>query len=97
MLHLYDVLLTLWAESVHTAVYLLNRTINHQVGFTTPYELWFKTKPSVAHYRTFETIAYTFIVKSLRTKFQAKGTMVIFIGYSATNKGWRFWNPSKTL
>ena len=78
-------------------VYLLNRTINTQVGFTTPYELWFHTKPSVAHYRTFGTLAYSFIDKSLRTKFQAKGHMVIFIGYSATSKGWRFWNPSTDI
>lgn len=93
MLHLYNIPLKLWAESVHSAVYILNRTINSQVGFTTPYELWFRTKPSVSHYRIFATIAYIFIDKSLRTKFQAKGTMVVFIGYSETSKGWRFWNP----
>lgn len=47
-------------------------------------------QPSVAHYRTIETIAYIFIDKSLRTKFHAKGTMVVSIGYSDTSKGWRF-------
>ena len=47
----------------------------------------------MSHYRTFGTLAYIFIDKSLRTKFQSKGTQVIFIGYSATSKGWRFWNP----
>ena len=93
MLHLHDQPLKLWAEAVHTAVYLLNRTINRQVGYTTPFELWFKTKPIVSHYRTFGTLAYIFIDKSLRTKFQNKGTQVIFVGYSATSKGWRFWNP----
>ena len=94
MLHLHNVPLTLWAESVHTAVYLLNRTINNQVGSTTPYELWFKTKPTVSHYRTFGIVAYILTDKSLRTKFQAKGVMVIFVGYSTSSKGWRFWNPS---
>lgn len=38
MLHLHDVPLKLWAEAVHTAVYILNRTINMQSGRTTPYE-----------------------------------------------------------
>ena len=93
MLHLHDLPLKLWAEAVHVAVYLLNRTINKQVGYTTPFELWFKTKPIVSHYKTFGTMAYIFIDKSLRTKFQSKGTPVIFVGYSATSKGWRFWNP----
>ena len=93
MLHLHDVPLKLWAEAVHTAVYILNRTINMQSGRTTPYELWFHRKPSVSHYRTFSTLAYTFINKSLRTKFQPKSLKVIFVGYSDTSKGWRFWNP----
>ena len=93
MLHFHHLPLTLWAEAVHTAVYVLNRTINSQVGYTTPYELWFKSKPTVSHYRTFGTVTYIFIDKSLRTKFQPKGTMVIFVGYSDTSKGWRFWNP----
>jgi hypothetical protein len=86
MLHLHDVPLKLWAELIHTAVHILNRTINTQVGFTTPYELWFHRKPSVSHYRTFGTLAYIFIDKSLRTKFQPKGTSVIFVGYSDTSK-----------
>ena len=60
MLHLHNLPLNLWAKSVHIEVYLLNCTINYQVGFTTPYELWFKTKPSVSHYRTFGTLAYIF-------------------------------------
>ena len=94
MLHLHNVPLTLWAESVHTAVYLLNRTINTQVGSTIPYELWFKTKPTVSHSITFGTIAYIFTDKSLRTKFQAKEVMVIFVGFSTSSKGWQFWNLS---
>ena len=94
MLHLHDLPLRLWAEATHTAVYILNRTINSQVGIVTPYELWFKTKPSVSHLRTFGTLAYIFIDKSKRTKFQPKGSRVIFVGYSKTSKGsWRFWRP----
>ena len=93
MLHLHDVPLKLWAEAIHTVVHILNRTVNTQVGHTTPYELWFHRKPSVSHYRTFGTLAYILVDKSLRTKFQPKGTSVIFVGYSDTSKGWRFWNP----
>lgn len=97
MLHLHHLPLKLWAEFVHTHVYILNRIINSQVGFVTPHELWFKTKPTVSHYITFKTVAYIFTNKSLRTKFQPKGTMVIFVGYSDTSKGWRFWHPITDL
>ena len=97
MLHLHNIPLQPWAEAVNTAVYLLNCTINAQVGYTTPYELWHKVKPSVSHYKTFGTVAYIFTYKSLRTKFQANGTMVIFVGYSATSKGWRLWIPSHNI
>ena len=90
MLHLHNLPLKLWAKAVHTAIHILNRTINNQVGFVTPYELWFKIKPSVSHFRTFGTLAYIFIDKSKRTKFQPKGSRVIFVGYSDTSKGWRF-------
>jgi transposase InsO family protein len=95
MLH-HSVPLKLWVESVHTSVYLLNLTINNQVGFTTSYELRFNVKLTVSHYRTFGILLYL-LTKSLRTKFQTKGTMVVFIGYSDTSKGWRFWNPSNDV
>lgn len=39
MLHFHHIPLKLWAESIHIIVYLLNCTINHKVGFKTPYEL----------------------------------------------------------
>lgn len=94
MLHLYNLPLTLWAESIHTDVYILNRTINTLVGTITPYDLWCQTKPSVSRYRTFGTVAYISIDKSLRTKFQSKGHMVIFVGYSDSSKGRRFWHTS---
>ena len=63
----------------------------------TPYELWFRTKPSVSHFRTFGILAYIFIDKLKRTKFQPKGSRVIFVGYSDTSKDWRFWNPITDL
>ena len=93
MLHLHDLPLKLFAEAIRTTVYILNRTINSQVGLVIPYESWFKTKPSVSNLKTFGTLAYIFIDKSERIKFQPKGSRVIFVGYSKTSKGWRFWNP----
>lgn len=52
----------LWAEAVSTVVYILNRTINHQLRTFTPYEKWFGEKASVHHYRRiFGSLAWIFV------------------------------------
>jgi hypothetical protein len=84
---------TLWAEAISTAVYLLNCTINTQLGDKTPYECWFNTKPSAAHNRVYGSLAYVFINKQQQTKLDAKSFKGYFVGYSNTNKAYRFWNP----
>ena len=84
----------LWAEAVNNAVHVLNRTINTQTGTKTPFELWYGKKPSIDHYRVFGSIAYILTDKKHKTKFQARGRQVRFVGYSSTSKGWRFWDPT---
>jgi hypothetical protein len=39
MLHAMNLLLSLWAEAINTAVHVLNRTTNSQSGVKTPFEL----------------------------------------------------------
>lgn len=55
MIHAAGVPLTLWAEAINTATYVLNRTSNSQVCNSTPYGLWHEIKPKVHHYRIFGT------------------------------------------
>ena len=38
-----------WAEAVHTAVHILNRSPTKAVKDLTPYEAWQKIKPRVEH------------------------------------------------
>jgi hypothetical protein len=94
LIHAKDLPKRLWAEAVHTAVYLLNRTINTQLGNNTPYERFFKQKPLVSHYRVFGALAYVFVNKQQRTKLDPKSFKGYFVGYSNTSKAYRFWNPS---
>ena len=93
LLHAKDLPLKLWAEAVIIAVYLLNRTINSQLGLITPYESWFGTKPSIKHYKIFGSIAWVFVNKERRTKLDPKSMRTYFVGYSATSKAYRFWEP----
>ena len=93
LLHAKDLPLKLWAEAINIAVYLLNRTINSQLGLITPYESWFGTKPSIKHYKIFGSIAWIFVNKERRTKLDPKSIRTYFFGYSATSKAYRFWEP----
>lgn len=58
LLHAKDLPKKLGAEAVNTAIYILNRTINHQLGTVTSYEKWFGKKPLVQHYRVFDSLHY---------------------------------------
>ena len=93
MIHTTNVPLTLWAKAINTATYVLNHSSNTQVYDKTPYELWHGVKPKVHHYRIFGTIAYIFIDKSKRSKFDPKAELMVFVGYSNVSKAWRFWRP----
>ncbi|XP_057529719.1 probable WRKY transcription factor 47 [Amaranthus tricolor] len=87
-----------WAEAVHTAVYILNRSPTKAVKDLTPYEAWHKRKPRVEHLKVFGCVAYAHIPKENRKKLDKKGEKCIFIGYSHETKGYRLYKPeSKQL
>ena len=58
-----------------------------------PYESWFGTKPSIEHYKIFGSIAWVFVNKERRTKLDPKSIRTYFVGYCATSKAYRFWEP----
>lgn len=81
----------MWGEAVLTATYLMNRLPSKTTG-TTPYELWYKTKPNLANIRTFGSVGY---VKSLGylKKLQTRTKKQIMIGYAPV--GYRMWDPER--
>ena len=81
----------LWAEAVNTAVYVKNR-INGKTTSKTPFESWYLRKPDVSHFRIFGSYAYVHIPKSLRQKLDAKSQKLLFVGYSETQKAYRFFD-----
>jgi hypothetical protein len=92
--HAKNLLTKLWAEVIHTAIYLLNQTINTQLGIVTPYEKYFKEKPIVDHYKVFGALVYVFKNKQQRSgKLDTKSFKGYFTSYSDTSKAYRFWNP----
>uniref|UniRef100_A0A2N9G9X7 Uncharacterized protein n=1 Tax=Fagus sylvatica TaxID=28930 RepID=A0A2N9G9X7_FAGSY len=83
----------LWAEAVHTAIYILNRSPTKAVLNKTPFEAWHKQKPMVNQLKVFGCIAYAHIPSQEREKFDKKGEKYIFIGYNDESKGFRLLNP----
>lgn len=85
MLYAKDVALNLWAEAVHCAVYLLNRTSSSQTPGVSPYELWYGDKPSLQHVRIFGSVGYVHIAKEKRKKLDKKSVKMLLVGYEQEN------------
>lgn len=82
----------LWAEAVHTAVYILNRCVSSMSKEKTPFQLWMRQKPDLGHIKIFGSIAYAHITKEFRKKFDAKSKKCIFVGYQGDSKNYRLYD-----
>ncbi|UYV75180.1 hypothetical protein LAZ67_12002775 [Cordylochernes scorpioides] len=82
-----------WAETMSTFAYLKNRTPCKKLGWITPEERFSNRKPTVAHLKIFGCIAYYYVHKHKRGKFQPTAKAGIFVGYSSTRKAWRLIDP----
>ncbi|KAL0410958.1 UNVERIFIED_CONTAM: Retrovirus-related Pol polyprotein from transposon TNT 1-94 [Sesamum latifolium] len=82
-----------WAEVVHTAVHILNRSPTKAVRNKTPFKAWYKKKPVVDHFKIFGCIAYALIPSQKREKFDDKGQKLVFVGYNDQSKGYRLLDP----
>ena len=68
MLHEKGLPKLFWDEAVNTAVYLMNRSPTKAVHNMTPWEAWWKKRPSVKHLKVFGCICYALVPKELRHK-----------------------------
>ena len=83
-----------WGEAVLTAVYVLNRSPTKSLQGVTPFEAWHKRKPRVSHLRTFGCVANVKQNGPGLNKLSDRSKKMIFIGYEAGTKGYRFYDPS---
>ena len=61
------------------------------MGRGSKYESWYKKPSDISYFRVFGTIAYSFIQKEKRKKFDKKSKNGIFVGYSENKKGYRIY------
>ena len=80
--------LTLWAEAINCAVYVLNRTV-WTIGAVTPYEAWTGKIPNLKHLRIFGSDADVRIPKKFTRKFDPRASKKIFVGYTEESTNYR--------
>lgn len=94
MIHNRQLPLYLWADAVHTAVYLKNRTASNVIKGCTPYQLWFGRKPSLGHLRIFGCEAFIHIPKEQRSKWERNSFKGILVGYHEESKAYRVFDAN---
>lgn len=82
-----------WAEAIHTAAYILNRSSTSALSNQTPFEAWNGWKPKVKHFKIFGCVAYVLVPSQKRGKLDENSVKCIFVGYSMETKGYRFYDP----
>src|ERR1700742_2036699 len=85
---------TFWADCLAAIVHVWNRLPTSAVYDSTPYQKWYKSKPSVGHIRVWGCVAYVHVQKDKRTHLGSHYEKCIFIGYPDGYKGWKFYNPT---
>ena len=86
-----------WAEAVHTAVYLRNRSPKTSLDGVTPYESWYGYKPKFKHLRVFGYVCYALVPTKKITKLDSRSIKCLFIGYSDQKKGYGFLSDGKFI
>lgn len=89
-----DLPLSLWAEAMNTAVYVINRTGPTKQSGKTPYELWHGKVANVDNLRIFGTECFVHVPNEKRKKLDKKAVKGYLVGYIENCKGYRVYVPS---
>ncbi|CAL1400060.1 unnamed protein product [Linum trigynum] len=87
--------LRFWGECILTAVYLINRMPLVPIQNKTPYQILLGTLPKYDHLRSLGCLVYAKNNHRHLHKFEARGRPGIFVGYPATQRGYRIFYLEK--
>ncbi|CAG9131792.1 unnamed protein product [Plutella xylostella] len=87
----------LWAEAVHTAAYVLNRTSKSNETGKTPYETWTGKQFDITGLKIFGNPVYVHVPKEKRRKWDPKGEKAVMVGYGEDVKGYRIYYSEKNI
>ncbi|KAG2802010.1 hypothetical protein PC116_g10556 [Phytophthora cactorum] len=91
MLHHAKLDKCVWAETALTAIYMKNRLPSPKIEHKTPFEIVYKSKPSVKHMRVFGCRTYILTPKEKQLKWDPKSRAGIFLGYEEVYKAYRLY------
>lgn len=81
-----------WKEVVHTMVHIQNKCLLRPHEDKTPYELWFRRKTIVRHFKIFNSKCYIKRIEENLGKFEDRADEGIFLSYSSKSKAYRCYN-----
>ena len=77
-----------WAEAIHTANFLVNRSTSTTIECKTPFEIWSRSPTNYSQLRVFGCPAYAHVRDD---KLELRAKKCIFLGYASGVKGYRLW------
>ena len=84
--------LKFWGDCVLTATYIINRLPTSVSENVTPYEKLLQKTPPYQHMKVFGCLAFASNPIKTGDKFQPRGVPCVFLGYPATQKGYKLLN-----
>src|SRR3984893_6566487 len=81
-------------EALSCYLHTLNLSPSAAVSGKTPFEAFYRRKPSVSHLRVFGCRAYAHVQKDKRRPFEPKSRKCVFVGYPVDYKAWKCWDPA---
>lgn len=82
----------LWPFAMQTSAYIKNRLPTSSQSGKTPYQKFFKKKPSYEHLRTFGCLCF---YREFEDKLSPISRPAVFVGYGTTNTHYRVYDPNK--
>lgn len=82
-----------WLEALNTAVYLANRLPHSTLQFQVPYVLLFQKSPDYLSLKPFGCACFPWLKPYVPHKLTPKSLCCVFLGYCATTKGYRCYDP----
>ncbi|KAH9699562.1 hypothetical protein KPL71_024410 [Citrus sinensis] len=80
--------MSLWAEALDTACYIVNMSPSSRINFRTPYELWSSKPVDYSHLRIFGCPTYAHVKQG---KLELRAFKCVFLGYPAGVKSYKLW------